>query len=242
VTTYNPDGIPAGKFNVTAANSPEFLAVDSNGKVYVTIYFINNDGPGRVYTFLPNGTRTTPTITALWPWGIAVDPKERSTSQPAPGLWLLLQTANRRRRTSAITINSETDWHSSSRRLRDNLQAGRHANFPDNHEGCTRPGRRRRALVRRQRFGDELPGPSTARVAHRVLGSRRESTDVEAIAQIGPTVLSAFIPVSTTSRHVKNGSIISRPNRSSYLRSGCRSVVFSATFNSLGGCWKAANA
>lgn len=86
VMTYSPNGTPLSEFSVTTANTPEFLAVDANGKVYVTIYFIDNNGPGRVFTFTPNGKRTTPTIVAIWPWGIAIGPKGKIFVAAGPGI------------------------------------------------------------------------------------------------------------------------------------------------------------
>lgn len=86
VTTYDANGEPEGEFSVTTANTPEFLAVDANEKVYVTIYFINNNGPGRVFSFSPNGKRTTPTIVASWPWGIAIGPRGKIFVAAGPGI------------------------------------------------------------------------------------------------------------------------------------------------------------
>ena len=86
VTTYGPDGTPLSRFNVTNANSPIFLAVDGNGRVYVTVYFIDNNGPGRVFTFSPDGKRTTPTLSPIWPWGVAVDAQGKIYVAAGPGI------------------------------------------------------------------------------------------------------------------------------------------------------------
>ena len=87
VKTYNSDGSPGTlNFTVTTANWPEFLAVDANGKIYVSTYFIDNNGPGAVYTFTPEGKRTTPTLHPLWPWGIAVGPQGNIYVASGPGV------------------------------------------------------------------------------------------------------------------------------------------------------------
>jgi WD40 repeat protein len=68
--TFTPKGkqtLP--RFDVGLASG---VTVDKNGKIYVTIE--PPHGPGSLITFLPDGTRTTPTIDNLvGPVGVAVD-------------------------------------------------------------------------------------------------------------------------------------------------------------------------
>jgi sugar lactone lactonase YvrE len=62
VRTYRPDGLPT-KPSFKTGVDPTSIAVDANGKIYVS-----NEGAGyhpksSVTTYLPNGLPTTPTIT-----------------------------------------------------------------------------------------------------------------------------------------------------------------------------------
>jgi serine/threonine-protein kinase len=69
VTTYTADGKPT-KPTITGLNGPGGIAVDKNGKIYVTNYYGN-----ALMTFTASGKRTTPTITIglETPFGVAVD-------------------------------------------------------------------------------------------------------------------------------------------------------------------------
>jgi sugar lactone lactonase YvrE len=69
ITIYEADGTPTGPAITDGVSSPFGIAVDLNGKVYVT-----NVGTGELTTYASNGKRTPLTITGLHvPRGVAVD-------------------------------------------------------------------------------------------------------------------------------------------------------------------------
>lgn len=68
MTTYTQDGT-ASTPTITGLSSPEGVAVDRAGKIYIT-----DDRTNAVTTYNPDGSASTPTITGLnGPVGVAVD-------------------------------------------------------------------------------------------------------------------------------------------------------------------------
>jgi DNA-binding beta-propeller fold protein YncE len=85
VTTYTADGKPTEP-TITGLDGPGGIAVDKNGKIYVTNYYGNS-----LMTFTASGKPTTPTITTGLgtPFGVAVDAsgkdlRDKSQSPRAP--------------------------------------------------------------------------------------------------------------------------------------------------------------
>ena len=78
--TYKPDGTRTTPTITIGLKFPEGIAVDKNGNIYVASFEgsgsgCGGQGCGSVTVYKPNGTRTTPTITAglNGPEGIAFD-------------------------------------------------------------------------------------------------------------------------------------------------------------------------